>query len=182
MKKLILLLFATLLLSCCNKQDIPVPTNPVDQLPPATQTGANTFGCLLDGQIFKPGLTHNSYQCFYQLVDGEYYFLVAASNMKNNILKDISVGTQKRSISEGQTVQLSENIFGNAIGRYFIGNNVTGVVENYHTSSINTGELKISKLDFTHNIVSGTFWYDVKDNQGVIHQIWDGRFDMQFTQ
>nr|WP_315258204.1 hypothetical protein [uncultured Flavobacterium sp.] len=52
----------------------------------------------------------------------------------------------------------------------------------YTTNTINTGELKIAKLDFTNNIVSGTFWYDVKDNNGVIHQIRDGRFDMQFTQ
>ncbi len=27
---------------------------PIDQLPPATQTGANTFGCLVNGEVFKP--------------------------------------------------------------------------------------------------------------------------------
>ncbi|MFC5981116.1 hypothetical protein [Flavobacterium salmonis] len=47
---------------------------------------------------------------------------------------------------------------------------------------MNTGELKITKLDFTNNIVSGTFWFDVKDDKGVLHQIREGRFDMQFTQ
>jgi hypothetical protein len=30
--------------------------SPVDQLPPATQTGANTFGCLINGQAFTPGV------------------------------------------------------------------------------------------------------------------------------
>lgn len=41
------------------------------------------------------------------------------------------------------------------------------------------GELKISKL--TSTIVSGTFWYDIIDYQGNLHQIREGRFDMQYT-
>ena len=45
-----LLLAALLGLSQCKKNDI----NPVDQLPPATQTGANTFGCLVNRQVWLP--------------------------------------------------------------------------------------------------------------------------------
>ena len=30
-------------------------------------------------------------------------------------------------------------------------------------------------------IVSGTFWFDVIDFQGNLHQIREGRFDMQYT-
>ena len=180
---IILILIISTFFACCTKDDNPTPPpTPVSQLPPATQTGLNTFGCLLDGEVFIPGITNNSYQCFYQLVDGEYYFLVAASNKKNNVLKDISIGTEKLSISQGQTFSLIERGFGNAAGRYFVGSNVTGIVENNYTSTTNTGELKITKLDFTNNIVSGTFWFDVKDNQNVVHQIRDGRFDMKFTQ
>ena len=44
------LLPALLGLSQCKKND----PNPVDQLPPATQTGANTFGCLVNGQPWLP--------------------------------------------------------------------------------------------------------------------------------
>ncbi len=46
----ILLLAALLGLSQCKKKD----PDPVDQLPPATQTGANTFGCLVNGQAWTP--------------------------------------------------------------------------------------------------------------------------------
>ena len=59
---LLLLLFA---FSQCKKNQ----TNPIDELPPETQTGANTFGCLVDGQAFKPGgasLSGGSLQCNYQ--------------------------------------------------------------------------------------------------------------------
>ena len=71
MKKILLLLTLSILFACCNKEDTPTPTpNPVSQLPPATQTGANTFGCLLDGRRFKSdrldrtrGLAHRPFVC-----------------------------------------------------------------------------------------------------------------------
>lgn len=43
-----------LLLTQCSqcKKDDPAPE---EQLPPATQTGANTLGCLVNGQPYTPG-------------------------------------------------------------------------------------------------------------------------------
>jgi hypothetical protein len=177
MKKLILLLFATLLLSCCNKDDNPLRTNPVDQLPPTTQTGANTFGCLLDGEVFKPGLTNNSLDCVYQNINNEYYFSLQGNrrDANNNIIL-IGLSTKAKQIEQNNSYQLNENIDGNAYGTYFFNLDFSS------TTSTEVGELKITKLDFINNIVAGTFWYDVKDNQGVIHQFRDGRFDKQFTQ
>lgn len=46
----ILLLLSLLGLGGCNDDDNNTPTNPVDLLPPATQTGANTFGYLINGE------------------------------------------------------------------------------------------------------------------------------------
>ena len=97
MKKIFLIIITTLFLACCSKNDSPSQTpTAVSQLPPATQTGANTFGCLLDGEIFKPGITNNSYNCFYQLVNGEYYFNVNANYKKNGILKSLGIATEKK--------------------------------------------------------------------------------------
>lgn len=183
MKNLLLLFAALFLLTSCDKdKDDDKPTNPIDQLPPATQTGANTFGCLLDGEVFKPGNTHNSYQCFYQYVNGGYHFNVSANKTSNNILKGIVIGTIKLEIIQGQTLNLYERIEGNAFGSLSNLDDNTGSYQFNETSIINTGELKITKLDFKNNIVSGTFWFDVKDDKGVLHQIREGRFDMQFTQ
>jgi hypothetical protein len=177
MKKIISLLIITTFLACCNKDDNPTPTNPVDQLPPATQTGANTFGCLLDGQVFKPGLTNNSLDCVYQFIDNEYYFSLQGNkrDTNNNIIL-VGLSTKAKQIEQNNTYQLLENIIGNAYGTYAYATIFT------YTNQINSGELKITKLDFTNNIVSGTFWYDIKDSQNVVHQVRDGRFDMQFTQ
>ena len=63
-------LFVCLLFSC--KKNSNKPFNPVDQLPAATQTGANTFGCLVNGQvvvIHQPfGNLTPDYGCQYQLI------------------------------------------------------------------------------------------------------------------
>ena len=48
MKPYLPLLAALLGLGQCTKDD------PEASLPPATQTGANTFGCLVNGQVWTP--------------------------------------------------------------------------------------------------------------------------------
>lgn len=66
MKNLILILFTTFSLSCCNKDE---DKTPIEQLPPATTTGANTAGCLVDGEVFLPkgtSLGGPILSCFYQ--------------------------------------------------------------------------------------------------------------------
>jgi len=51
MKNILLLLTFTLTLSCCHKDDDqPIPE--INKLPPATQTGVNTAGCLVNGKAF----------------------------------------------------------------------------------------------------------------------------------
>ncbi len=50
MKNTILSLAAIVLLSSCSKDN----GTPQDQLPPETQTGANTFGCVINNQVFYP--------------------------------------------------------------------------------------------------------------------------------
>ncbi len=54
MKNSILVLLATFSLfglgSCSNS----TPNDPVLQLPPETQTGANTFGCYINGKLLIP--------------------------------------------------------------------------------------------------------------------------------
>jgi hypothetical protein len=130
----------------------------------------------LNGEVFLPDNLPNSTNCFYQFVNGEYYFLVNGSNYNENILQVVRLRTEKRQIFEGETYNLYEWEDGNATGNYTLNN-----IENY-TTQLQTGELTITKLDFDNNIVSGTFFFDVEDNNGIVHQIREGRFDMQFTQ
>lgn len=157
MKKIFILLVLATTLFGCDKDENPQPTNPVDQLPPATQTGKNTFGC------------------FYQLVDGEYYFSLHAYRDINKTFIALGIGAIKKQIFQGQIYILDSKIDGNTFGIYNFGINF------YTTDSIHSGELYITKLDPINQIVSGTFWYDVIDTNGITHKIRDGRFDVNFT-
>lgn len=92
MKKLtssiIFLLF--LLISCNNEDDTGCVG--VDCLPPATQTGEGTFGYLVNGEPFVD--TSGSFNCFYQLVDGEYYFGIRGR--QDSPIKQIFIGSEKK--------------------------------------------------------------------------------------
>lgn len=169
-----LLIFPLWGLGGCSKDDDQNSQDPVSQLPEATQTGENTFGCLLNGEVFLPDKLPNSYNCFYQIVDGEYFFTVRASNSDENFNSySIAIKTEKKEILQGETYPLVENNANNAFGFYGFNNMLS------YTNSTHTGELTITYLD--ENIVSGAFWFDIEDHEGIVHQVREGRFDMKYT-
>ena len=172
MKNLLIFLVTSIMVSCSNNND-EKPKTELEKLPPATQTGKNKFGCLIDGKAFTPDNAPNSTNCFYQLVNGEYYFNVSAARDNiNSGLIGIALKTEKKQIEEGSTYNLVEPTANNVYGLFSYG-------FLYYTSQINTGTLTITKL--SNQIVSGTFSYDVADSNGVIHKIREGRFDFQYT-
>ncbi|MFD1015467.1 hypothetical protein [Winogradskyella rapida] len=174
MKKLLLVLTITLTLNCCNNDD-DQPTNPIDQLPPATQTGENTFGCLLDGEAFIPSGGTNPLDCVYQFVNGEYYFgLQGNKRDQDNHLITISLSTNALEINESNYI-LRNNEFGNAYAGYLYATLPSFTSLNYG------GELTITKLDTENYIVSGTFWFNIEDQNGTVHEIREGRFDMHYS-
>lgn len=173
--KSFLMVLSIIILICCKNEDENL--SPIDKLPPATQTGENTVGCLLDGEAFLPDRAPNSTNCYYQLSEGEYYFHFSFSNRNKEFeLIALGVNTTKLQLFEGQSYSLLEEVDGNASGVYFYRFSST------RTSKEETGELTITNLDFEKQIVSGVFWYDIIDNQGLSHKIREGRFDMRFTQ
>src|SRR5690554_6429390 len=185
MKKNIFLLVLPLLLCLTGcKKDDDQHTNPVDQLPPATQTGAGTFAALVDG---KPFIDNSGgwFNCFYQFVDEGYYFNIHGKDESYKYTPSpwsLSLGTIDRSISEGEILELLEMSIGNASG----GGGFSFSITDNPSSSTNTeytGELTITKLDFEKQIVSGVFWFDLEHPEtGERVKIREGRFDTLFTQ
>lgn len=51
---LIVLLATTLLAASCKKDKAQDDRTELEKLPPITQTGANTFGCLVNGKAWLP--------------------------------------------------------------------------------------------------------------------------------
>ena len=156
-----------------------------DKIPPETHTGENTFGCLLDGQIFTPkrGLYSSGRDCFYQHIyqgTNGFVFLVNGSQ-RNGRITSIGVGFDSLALIEGKKYNLLELGRGNAYGSFRYQPIEYSNIENYSTSIANTGELVITKLDEVKQIVSGTFWFNVVKKNGDTVHITQGRFDMKYT-
>jgi hypothetical protein len=182
MKNLLILLLTTFALSCCNKDDETKPKTELEKLPPATQTGANTAGCLINGEVFIPhqeGLSP-SLQCNYEYIDGEFYFNIAFSDSRNGGVKSVSVNHNRVTLHSGNIYTLNKNTvndgdFTGGGGTYF------PTLQNfYRTNTLKTGELKITRLDLSNSIISGTFWFDAVNAAGDKVEIRQGRFDMHY--
>ena len=175
----LLLLISFFTFSECKKHK---PDTPVDQLPPATQTGASTFGCLVNGKVFTPSgdpFGGPIKSCAYQFVGG-YSFQLKARRSEGSGTYSIGVFTDSLEIQEG-TKLLLQNQYekGKAYGKYslfsFTGDKL------FTTDSISSGELFIKKFDQANRIVSGTFWFDAVNDVGEKVQVREGRFDMKYT-
>jgi len=176
---LLLFISVSLFFTGCKKN-----TPAIDQLPPATQTGARTFGCLVNGKVFKPKgdlFTGPRLSCAYQYNNGGYSFQLHAKQDIGNGLLSIGVFTDSLPISQGVIIKLSEpDVKGKSYGlhgKY----TPEGLGSLYYTQPGGTGELHITKFDETNRIVSGTFWFDAVNSNGEKVQVREGRFDMHYT-
>lgn len=158
--------------------------SPEEQLPPETQTGAGTFGCLVNGNIFKPKgdpFGGPILSCAYQYINGGYYFQIKARQDNSSQTLGVGLFTDSLPISQGQRIILFQNnIKSKGYGlyaKYQIGS--SGNL--YYTDSTGVGELHIKFLDSVNRIVSGTFWFDAVNPSGEKVQIRSGRFDMKYS-
>ncbi|MEZ4772901.1 MAG: hypothetical protein R3D00_06950 [Bacteroidia bacterium] len=171
--KVIFLFFPFLFLTACERE-APQPPDPLDLLPPATQTGENTLGFLLDGE---PWLPNRIFQGDYRKSDGR--FNIQTRNEKydengNPIGSTFSIGSINTSLLNEGDYQITE--YGNlSAGIYFL-------VGCYYVSfSDEPGLLDITRLDTFVRIISGTFHCkviseDCTDTLNITH----GRFDVSF--
>lgn len=171
------LLIITLIIACKNDDD---NTPPINQLPEATQEGRGIFGCLVNGEPFIE--TGTFFNTFYQLVDGAFFFGITGE-FENKNPSAIFMGTNQKTIEEGETLQFNLNENGNAYTTVIFSpseNNFNGA---FSDGEQNTGILTITKLDFENSIVSGTFEMNMIDPfTGEVVTITEGRFDTLFTQ
>jgi hypothetical protein len=173
---------SSLLLSASCKKHAVQPVNQLSLLPAATQTGAHTIGCLVNGQAFVPKnasiIQGPDIQCNYILLNGGYYFTLGFGNNDNGLVKGLRIGTDSLAIAQGQTYGLTTNTIGNANGEYFL---LGTYNKDYLTNNILGGNLTITKLDPVTQIVSGTFYFKAINAPGDTVSVTDGRFDMPYT-
>ena len=187
MKNLLLLVLATFAISCCNKGDDDQPKTELEKLPPATQTGANTAGCLVNGVAFLPKgyLVTGNLVCNY--IDGKDFILHISERIvqgSSDNIRSIAVVSENQNLHDnvGVTFQLGQdNNNGNSkFGSYIINAVAYPYKNHYSTTSIIKGELKITHHDFNNAILSGTFWFDAINSNGEIIKVREGRFDKHY--
>ncbi len=182
MKHLLILSFALLGLSQCKSHNS--DPSPVDQLPPATQTGANTFGCLLNGKVWTPtygltGLT-SPFRVTYDpgYLDGALQVKVNRYPIPNSsILQAMTFGAAYVNKVGVYKFPL------NGINGFFYGdtsnNSLCGNYGDPGTSTYQDGTLTITRLDLMKGIISGTFNFTLAQPGCDTLKITQGRFDKQ---
>ncbi|CAL2076405.1 conserved exported protein of unknown function [Tenacibaculum sp. 190524A02b] len=169
----------------CSKEEDPVA--PLQQLPPMTQVGANTVGCLVNGEVFLPHQKNptgvSSTICFYQFVNNKWNFSLGFSNDKQTKLRAVNIATKNHVLEQGKTYELISGNGNSLFGNYTIYNGGISNIDKYVTNGNSIkGELTIKYLNKQKNIISGTFWFNAVNTNDEKIEIRDGRFDMQYSQ
>ena len=145
-----------------------------DGLTKATQVGANTFSCKINGKVFKPvyigGLFNNN----------------NVLSVRNNAQYNFSISADNQETSESVSL---ENPYIKATGVYklFANHPNRGVYSRsipesgwFVTDSSHVGELIMTRCDTVNRIYSGTFYFTARDpNSGKTITITEGRFDVK---
>lgn len=145
-------------------------------LPPATQTGANTGGALVNGKVWVAKVENigpytGGLANLYNFVNGEYKarIFLRSSDESENIWVDIQ--------STSDFALTSYNLLNNLDNRGIYGSSTN----TYYTDSQNTGSVTFTRFDKTNQIFSGTFTFKARDANGNVVNVTEGRFDKKFT-
>lgn len=171
------LLAALLSLAQCQLRD-PAPIRPEDQLPPATQTGANTFGCLVNGQPWTP-----------RGYNGTSNYAVSYDSGLNNGLFALKTYRYPETSQDFQSIYLGV-LSDCRLGTYFFQSAKKAGVRYYDTktacdlrsgdstTTYSHGSLTITRLDLTNGIIAGTFAFTLYKPGGCDSvRVTQGRFD-----
>lgn len=176
MKSAMLLLVALALLTGCKKSDN-APSNPIDQLPPATHTGANTFGCLINGEPFS--VSGKSYRGYISGVTAIPYTNTAwyIEGKIEHRSVTLSFDFNSNPMVPGTFTMAGHYPYWGFYFNYPNGTMPSGSTD-YHTDSTHTGTVTVTH--YTKTFAAGIFAFDAINGDGDVVHITEGRFDIQF--
>lgn len=179
MKQLVLPALALTLLTQCQKSaPAPDPAKPEDQLPPAIQTGAGTFGCLIDGQPWTPkgrvGTPNFT-------LDYDPGYAGGALQVKTyrypsgSILQGLTFGAAN--VTRVGTYVFT-NVGDNGVS-YFDGSKKAPCIriDNSNPNTYQSGSLTLTRFDLSARVISGTFSFKLYQPGCDTLKITQGRFD-----
>jgi Family of unknown function (DUF6252) len=157
----------------------------ISELPPAPQTGANTFGCKIDGVFWAPQSfagtnASNKLEARYGGNNGvfinarnfsssptETEFEIYLNNLTGPGVYNLNTAT---GIFPGQTASYA----------YYVKRKITPLNE-WITNAQNTGTVEITKSDKVNGILSGSFSFtgSVLSGTASVLNVTEGRFDVK---
>jgi hypothetical protein len=170
MKKILpLLLLPLAFAGQCKKTDL-------SELPPATQTGANTFGCLVNGKAFLPSGYDGSKPNFKLVIDPAFQngnFDLIVYRLVNDKYESISFFSNNIKAVGTYNIHSGQNLYFDYI------NDITNCKYLFSNDTYSDGVLKINKYDLITGIFSGEFECKVFDQTTSCDtiRITNGRFD-----
>lgn len=143
-------------------------------LPEATQTGENTFGCKVNGEIWVANGNSN----YRSIASKSYNVETGGFEVFGNNTKDFEGITSVRvgcnncfSVGMYTNFDMEPEYFSGAIGDFKYGYG--------HIDTNGTNKVEITRFDLENRIISGTFEYDLYNKEnGQKIKITEGRFDL----
>jgi len=170
--------FLLISIGLLSSQCKPKEPNPNDQLPPITQTGANTFGCKVNGKVWIPAGKPSTFQSNLFVLYDEGYG------------GNLDIRTYRGDGNNGDYLSLNGfDIYGEST--FMINNTNPELLRqkisfinsicsyNYDETFYRNGYITISKLDRQKGIISGTFECTMKKEGCDTLKITEGRFDLK---
>ena len=157
-----------MLLSCSSDDN--VNSNPIP-------TGSDTVSLIFDNQEFS---TKND-GTFYgnSFISPSYTGTTVMFYLMNvNFSLGITIGININ-IEEGKTYPLNAYNTSNGIGRFSFDTNNSQSIGGTTNNEIG-GTITIVKLDYENRIIAATFEFDAAEDDGTVHTIRNGWFDLKF--
>ena len=150
--------------SGCRKEKDPTP---LERLPPATTTGANTWGCLVNGEAWTSKGADNM-RADWTVRD----FMSVGMFFSQRSVKLIFPDSTNNYSIQASCWNLAENMAFRAYASVQI------VYKIYSSAGVVNGTVCLSRVDRQAGVVSGTFEFTIVGQPGDTLRVTNGRFDV----
>ena len=151
-----------------------------EELPPITQEGKNTFGCLVNGEVWLPKGKPRDFKLdlSYDPTYKNGSFSLAANQYNDSGLsQSIVIGGSNLSTNGSYSLDfVPKSNYAGYFTDYLKGCDYFDKSQDFYR----TGMLTISQLDLVKHIISGTFEFTVYQSNCDTLKVSQGRFDMKF--
>lgn len=167
-----IIIISTTLGCSCKKNKL----SELDKLPPATQTGAKTFGCLVNGKAWIPGKDDWSSPGplkFYYYTDNGGQFAINSELQINSIRENIIIGLDSINFKKEFFFKKGSNSVRLSYQKT-PGCDLSSLID----STVQTiGSVTLTKVDLNNGIISGVFEFSFSKHGCESIKITNGRFD-----